>query len=80
MAKAAKKPEKTEAEKLLLDEIKAAGIEYDHHESDLYLPGTAEARAILARYPTHAKIATTFIDQRTGTPWIDVPFAYFGEG
>lgn len=60
------------------DDMLAAGIEIDHHESDLYVPDTPEARAILARHnvKVNAWCATTFICRKTGEPYLDIPFAY----
>lgn len=63
----------------LYDEIKAAGIEYDNHESDLYFPVTEQSKAILAKYPLSQDNATTFRNQRppnVGQLWYDVPFAF----
>lgn len=63
----------------LYEEIKAAGIPYANHESDLYIPATPETRAILARHPDQNKTATTFINQappHVGERWLDVPFAF----
>jgi len=68
----------------LFEEIKQAGIPYDHHESDLYVKCTKEIVGILNKYPLHKKNATTF-KCATGHPnagefWIDIPFAYLEEG
>lgn len=56
----------------------AAGIPTDHHESDLYVKDTPEARAILM---THDKKPGTwgcpgFTSAIDGTRWLDVPFCY----
>ena len=53
-----------------------AGIPHDHHETDLYLPATRGARALLACFPLNDKNAEPFISAIDGTPWLDVPFAY----
>lgn len=65
-------------EKTLYQALTEAGIETDHHESDLYFPYTAESIAILARYPLHLKSATRFNSNKppVGQVWIDVPFAF----
>ena len=42
----------------LFEAVQAAGIEHDHHETDLYLPSTPEARALLACFPLHDNIGT----------------------
>lgn len=61
----------------LYEEIVAAGIPVDHHESDLYVPDTPEVRAILTR---HARTGAGFVVQdghpNAGQVWLDVPFAY----
>ncbi len=57
-------------------EVVAAGIPVHNHESDLYIPDTEAARAILARYPTKAANAKRFENQVEGGTWIDVPFAF----
>ncbi len=59
--------------------IVATGISHDSHGSDLYIPDTPEARAILARFPLECGNATSFINQaapHAGQRWLDVPFAY----
>jgi hypothetical protein len=63
----------------LYSSIVAAGIPHSSHESDLYIPNTPEARAILARFPLEQSNATSFINQappNAGQRWLDVPFAY----
>lgn len=59
----------------LWDEIKARGIPYDHHESDLYIPVTAETTALVRQYDRN-HTAERFISQTDGKPWYDIPFAY----
>ena len=57
----------------------AAGIPMDHHESDLYLKDTPEARRILAEWRAESgrdEFVTYFHDQETGEQWIDIAFAY----
>ncbi len=63
----------------LYEALKAANIDTEHHESDLYVPSTPKTRELLAKFDkTHA---TTFHPQLkrmqmvAGT-WFDVPFAY----
>lgn len=56
--------------------VRAAGIETASHESDLYIPATPEAVAILAGYPLQKANATRFRNQVDGKIWIDVPFAF----
>lgn len=59
--------------------IQAAGIPYSNHESDLHIPATPEARAILAKFPLEEGNATSFINQAAphkGEHWLDIPFAF----
>ena len=61
----------------LYETLKAAGIETDHHESDLYFPYSAKSRAILAEFPIKEKIHTTFRSSiKPHATWIEVPFAF----
>lgn len=60
----------------LFDEIKAAGIPFANHETDLYIPATEQTRAILAKYTLENGNKTTFTNQVEGGLWYDVPFAY----
>jgi len=60
----------------LYDDMKAAGLVVAHHETDLYVRNTAETRAILTRYPEHARHASGFRDNVTGQPCLEIPFAY----
>jgi len=61
-------------------DMKTAGIECAHHESDLYVPDSPEARAILAEHDK--KIdgwnVQLFDNQITGTRWLDIPFQWEG--
>ena len=57
-------------------ELVAAGIPTESHESDLYVPDTVAARAILARFPDQQRIATRFVCIIEQTAWIAIPFAY----
>jgi hypothetical protein len=59
----------------LFEAVKAAGIAYDNHESDLYIEATPEARALLRRYE-HRDNARPFVHAVTGAIWLDVPFAF----
>lgn len=56
--------------------LKAAGIEIDNHESDLYVSVTPESTAILAKYPTSKANATTFKSNIDGKLNYDVSFAF----
>ena len=56
----------------------AAGIEVDHHVSDLYFPASPEALAILEQFPSQAKSAERFQNEISplGRTWVNVPFAF----
>jgi hypothetical protein len=67
---------KVDTMKTIYEAIKEKGIEYDTHESDLYLPATEEVSNLLAEY--HAEFlsnVTRFRNQINGQIWFDVPFA-----
>lgn len=53
-----------------------AGVEIDHHMSDLYVPATTTTLAILDCYPTHKANVERFWNQASGSLWLDIPFAY----
>lgn len=61
----------------IYDRLKEAGLELDHHESDLYVRATPEAYKLTAGQPNRS----TFRDSK-GALWIELPFAYqpFWEG
>ena len=59
----------------LYDRMKAAGVEIDHHESDLYVPVNQTTEAIIAQYRFKSNV-TRFISQIDRKPWFDIPFAY----
>lgn len=61
----------------LYEDLKAAGIPTDNHESDLYFPETAASLEILRRHEVHRQNARRFVCVSDGgKPWIEVPFAY----
>ena len=55
-----------------------SGCELDHHESDLYVRATPEAKAIIAAFEAEGGISnqTPFRSAIDGTAWIDLPFLY----
>lgn len=57
----------------LYEELLAAGIPLDSHESDLYALVTSDSRVIVAR-SEHG--CSTFISNIDGKLWFDLPFAY----
>ena len=63
----------------LYEQIKAAGIPFSNHESDLYFQANPESRRILAQFPSEESNSTSFLNQappHKGEQWIDVPFAF----
>ena len=56
----------------LYEALVAAGATLDHHESDLYVLSTPEARDLIAKHG----LASSFIGHDDGRVWHDVPFAY----
>jgi len=60
----------------LFQRIVLAGVEFDHHESDLYIENTSTAMEILKEFPLNKQNARDFISRIDGEAWIDVPFAY----
>jgi hypothetical protein len=63
----------------LYEQMKAAGIPMDNHESDLYVLATPEARALVSRYRAadgrRARVSI-FQSPLDGQPWLEVPFAF----
>lgn len=56
--------------------MKQANVEgIDHHESDLYVPVTETTSALIKEYVFKMNV-TTFINQKNGKPYYDIPFAY----
>lgn len=64
---------KASSGKSLYQELRAAGIPTDHHESDLYVLDTPAARALIGK---HGKKGSSFTSQIDGKRWLDVPFTY----
>ena len=60
----------------LYGDLLAAGVPMENHESYLYFKDGPEARAILARFPHSAKIASRFHSAGNGEIWWEVPFAW----
>lgn len=62
------------SETTLYQDIIAAGIEHDSHESDLYVPMTPAVNRILAHHNiSHFR---TFRCERSGDLWVDIPFQF----
>lgn len=65
--------------KSLFQTIKEAGIPFDNHESDLYVPDTPQVREILEQSCFSTLKPEWFINQappHKGETWVDIPFAY----
>lgn len=62
--------------KTLFQTIQEAGIEFDSHRSDLYLPVNDQVKEILSRFPLQEKNAIRFISNTDQKPMFDIPFAY----
>jgi hypothetical protein len=59
----------------IFEEIKKAGVEFDHYCSDLYFPKNGVTMEIVSRYEYKNNVET-FTDNITGKPWYSVWFAY----
>jgi hypothetical protein len=59
----------------IYEELKEAGVELDHHCSDLYAKKCPASEAIVARYKFKTNV-TLFRSQIDGEPWYDIPFAF----
>jgi hypothetical protein len=62
----------------LLKRLTDAGIETDHHESDLYVDDTPEALQIINQYQQEVNnyVGITRFKDNGGKSWLEVPFAY----
>lgn len=59
----------------LFDQVKAAGLPFDNHESDLYIPVNETSQKLINGYKFKSNV-TQFTSQIDGKRWFDVPFAY----
>lgn len=64
---------KRQAAPSVYQQLVAAGVELDSHESDLYALDTPAARAIVAN---SGRSWSRFISNRDGRAWLEVPFAF----
>ena len=62
----------------IYNEIIQAGIETDHHESDLYVKACPTADAILANHGRSpgGVLPHAFVNRLDGSKWYDLPFQY----
>lgn len=60
---------------VIYDKVITLGIEYDHHESDLYIPVNDQTKRLMKdfEYRILSKVFKSNID---GSPWYEIPFAY----
>lgn len=56
----------------IYSEVRALGIEIDHHESDLYVKSCAESLEIVKRHG----VQWSYFRAPDGSTWIEVPFYY----
>lgn len=59
----------------LFEQVKALGIPYASHATDLYIPVTEQTTALIAGYEFKCNVRT-FTNQVEGGQWYDIPFAY----
>ncbi len=59
----------------IYERMVAAGVQIDHHETDLYVPANPVTRELVREWKFRA-IAKTFVSQIDGKLWFDLPFAY----
>jgi hypothetical protein len=73
------------SEPSIYQQLVAAGVEIDHHESDLYCPVNEVTKAIVEEGQYRSgdygdyllkRAVSTFNSQIDGTLWYDIPFAY----
>jgi hypothetical protein len=55
--------------------VVSKGIPHTNHETDLYIPVTEETKKMVANHE-YKESVTTFVNQRDGGLWYDIPFAY----
>ena len=59
----------------IYDQMLAAGVQINNHESDLYVPVTPETTAIVNGYKFKSNV-TRFTSNIDKKQWYDIPFAY----
>ena len=60
----------------LFAEVVARRINYDHHESDLYIPVTEETTALIERYEFKNAVKTFRAETKGKHLWYEIPFAF----
>jgi len=69
--------------KTLMQAVIESGLPHDHHESDLYIKDSPEARALIEQYGHFregGKKFRPFTSQIDHERWLEVPFSYEGKG
>ena len=59
----------------IYQQVIEAGIEHDHHESDLYIPVNDQTKKIVHSYEFKRNV-TMFASKIDGKPWFNIPFAF----
>lgn len=59
----------------IFQQLKAAGVPLDNHESDLYAKVTPESKVIVEAYEFRWQVQV-FRSNVDGDLWYDIPFAY----
>lgn len=70
-----KKNSKCADVKSIFEMVKEKGIEFDNHESDLYIPKNEVTESLISVYDFKETVKT-FRSQKDGKTWYDIPFAY----
>ena len=65
-----------ESETTLYQACVDAGIATDSHESDLYIPDTAETRWLCKAFGRDGALLSAFTSNIDGKRWLDLPFCY----
>ena len=60
----------------IYEEMINAGVQIDHHESDLYVPVNDVTTAIIARYDYKDNVTKFRSSIEPHDMWYDIPFAY----
>lgn len=60
----------------IYQKMKDAGVEIDHHRSDLYVPVNEVTTGILRGHGSMFDIASKFRSNFDNSLWYDIPFAF----
>lgn len=63
-------------EKTLFQTVKEMGLDWDSHETDLYIKCTPEANELIKNYRFKGNVTRFISKVGDRVPWFDVPFAY----